>query len=367
MSDSDLFSPVRLGDIPLANRVVMAPLTRSRAVAGQVPTPLAVDYYRQRATAGLIITEASQVSQQGQGYPDTPGIFTPEQVEGWKPVVEAVHGAGGRIVIQLWHVGRVSHPVFQPGGALPVAPSAIAANGSVYTHEGMKEYPVPRALETAEIPGIVAQYAHAASLAKEAGFDGVEVHAANGYLIDQFLRDGTNKRTDRYGGSVENRARFLLEVVEAVTGVLGGSRVGVRFSPTNAFNDIADSDPVGTFRTATEQLNRFGLAYLHVVEPVAPGHPMGIPDGVPPVAAELRRAFTGPVILNGGYDAASAAAAVAEGRADAISFGLPYISNPDLVRRLQLGAPLAPADRATFYGGGAKGYTDYPALDLAAA
>ncbi|QJE73986.1 alkene reductase [Aerophototrophica crusticola] len=367
MSKTDLFSPVRLGDIDLANRVVMAPMTRSRAAAGQVPNPLSVDYYRQRASAGLIITEGAQVSQQGQGYPDTPGIFNEAQVEGWKAVVDAVHAAGGRIALQLWHVGRISHPVFQPGGALPVAPSAIAAKGSVYTHEGMKEYPTPRALETGEIAGIVAQYAHGAAQAKAAGFDGVEIHGANGYLIDQFLRDGTNKRTDQYGGSVENRARFLLEVTAAVVDVFGASRVGVRLSPTNPFNDITDSDPAATFGHAAEQLNRFGLAFLHVIEPVVPGHPMAGPAGAPGVAGLLRRAFTGPYILNGGYDRDSAVQAVESGAADAVAFGIPFISNPDLVRRLQLRAPLAPADRATFYGGDAKGYTDYPALDMAAA
>ena len=360
---TDLFSPLHAGDLALPNRVVMAPLTRSRAIEGNVPTPLAATYYRQRADAGLIISEATQVSPQGQGYPNTPGIHTEAQVAGWRAITAAVHAAGGRIVLQLWHVGRISHPLYQPEGAAPVAPSAIAATGQLYTHEGMKDYPVPRALETEEIAEVVAQYADGAAKAKAAGFDGVEVHAANGYLIDQFLRDCTNHRTDRYGGSVENRARFLEEVTAAVVDVWGAGRVGLRLSPTNPFNMDQDSDPAAIYGHAVERINRFGLAYLHVVEPPMDGHPMSPPAGVERVSGLLRRSFKGAFIANGGYTRDSADQAIATGAADAISFGSHYISNPDLVERLRHNTPLAEMDRATLYGGGEKGYTDYPTFE----
>ncbi|ACJ00076.1 alkene reductase [Rhodospirillum centenum] len=361
MSDTTLFTPVRLGALDLPNRLVMAPLTRSRAVAGNVPNPLAVTYYRQRATAGLIIAEATQVTPEGQGYPDTPGLHTDAQVAGWRAVTDAVHEAGGRIVVQLWHVGRVSHQSYQPGGALPVAPSAISPGIKLYTHQGLVEAPTPRALEIEEIPGIVGKFAAAAARAREAGFDGVEIHAANGYLIDQFLRSGSNARTDAYGGSVENRARLLLEVTAAVTDVLGGDRVGVRLSPTNAVNGMSDADPAATFGHAAAALNRFGLAYLHVIEPLRDDHPMS-PKGTARVSRQLRQAFTGPYIVNGGYDKATATRALADGQADAVAFGVPFIANPDLVERYRLDAPLNAADPATFYGGGEKGYTDYPFL-----
>ncbi|HEV7504960.1 MAG TPA: alkene reductase [Thermoanaerobaculia bacterium] len=352
-----LLTPVQVGPYTLRNRMVMAPMTRNRAVEGLVPASFSATYYQQRASAGLIVTEGSQVSAQGVGYPNTPGVHSADQVEGWKRVTAAVHERGGRIFLQLWHVGRISHPSLQPEGGLPVAPSAIAAEGTVYTYTGPQPFVAPRALETAEIPGIVEQFAHGARTALESGFDGVEIHGANGYIVDQFLRDGTNHRTDEYGGSVENRARFLVEVVEAVAGVWGGNRVGVRVSPTGAFNSMSDSDPVATFSHAAGALDRFGLAYLHVVEPVS--GPMAVP-GAPAVAPAIRQRFHGPLILNGGFDLATADAAIAEGRADLISFGQLFLANPDLPERFAEGAPLNAPDYATFYTGGEKGYIDYP-------
>ena len=354
-----LFRPGQAGAIPVANRVFMAPMTRSRADRAGVPAELAVEYYRQRAGAGLIVTEATQVSPQGQGYPLTPGIHSEEQVAAWRRITEAVHGAGGRIALQLWHVGRISHPALQPEGGLPVAPSAIAPEGQSMTYEGMQPFVTPRALETDEVPGIVAQFQHGAELAKQAGFDGVEVHAANGYLIDQFLRDGTNQRTDRYGGAIENRLRFLLEVTEAVTGVWGPDRVGVRLSPLNPFNSMTDSDPASHFGRAVAALNGLGLAYLHLVEP-GPGA-----EGQD-ILTRIRASWTGFYVANGGYTPDTAALALASGHADAIAFGKPFISNPDLTDRLRGNAPLTTPDVATFYMGGAKGYVDYPALSRAA-
>jgi N-ethylmaleimide reductase len=354
---TDLFSPVEVGPLRLPNRLVMAPLTRSRAGPGNVPTQLNALYYAQRASAGLIIAEATQIAPEGQGYISTPGIHSREQIEGWKCVTKAVHVAGGHIVLQLWHVGRISHPSFQPGGALPVAPSAIRPKGQAFTAKGFEPIPTPRALETAEIPGIVEKYAQAARNALAAGFDGVEVHAANGYLIDQFLRDQTNKRTDGYGGSIENRSRFLLEVVNAVSAVAGAERTGVRISPQNGQNDISDSNPQALFNYVAEQLSERGLAYLHIIE----GDTGGVP--VPPFDyAKLKRLFGGIVIANNGFDKARANKAIAEGRADLIAFGKPFISNPNLVIRLLLDAPLMPANRETFYGGAEQGYTDYPML-----
>jgi N-ethylmaleimide reductase len=338
----ELFNPLELGPLALPNRIVMAPMTRSRAGAGNVPGARAVEYYVQRASAGLIVTEATQVSPQGVGYPATPGIHDDAQVEGWRRVTDAVHRAGGRVFLQLWHVGRISHPSMQPDGALPVAPSAIAPEGQVFTASGLQPFVTPRALETDEIPGIVAQFEQGARRALEAGFDGVEIHGANGYLIDQFLRDGTNRRTDRYGGTVENRARFLLEVTDAVTGVWGASRVGVRLSPLNTFNSMHDSDPAATFGFAAEALGRYRLAYLHMVEGGEDG------DGRPFDWAELRRRFNGIYMANGDYDRERAAAALASGRADLVSFARPYIANPDLVERFRLGAPLAVPDPTTF-------------------
>jgi N-ethylmaleimide reductase len=335
----------------------MAPLTRSRAGAGNVPNALNALYYAQRASAGFIISEATQVAPEGQGYISTPGIHSAEQIKGWQCVTGAVHVAGGRIVLQLWHVGRISHPSFQPGGKLPVAPSAIRPNVQAYTANGFEPIPTPRALETDEIPGIVQQYVQGARNALAAGFDAVEVHGANGYLIDQFLRDGTNKRTDQYGGSIENRSRFLLEVVDAVTAVVGAERTGLRISPQNEQNDISDSDPQALFNSVASALSGTGLAFLHVIEGDTGGTPVPQFD-----YKEIKRRFGGIVIANNGFGKARANEAIAEGRADLIAFGKPFISNPDLVTRLYLDAPLAPANRETYYGGADQGYTDYPLL-----
>ena len=355
---SNLFTPTRLGAVEIPNRVLLAPMTRSRADRDGVPGPLAPLYYTQRASAGLIVTEASQVAPEGQGYILTPGIHTEAQVEGWRRVTNATHAAGGRIFLQLWHVGRVSHTSFQPNGAAPVAPSAIALPGEAWTYDGMKPYTTPRALETDEIAGVVAQYRRGAELAKQAGFDGVEIHGANGYLIDQFLRDGTNKRTDRYGGSAANRARFLLEVTEAVVAVWGADRVGVRLSPLGAFNDMSDSDPATTFGETVEALGGFGLAYLHMVEQFGPEK---LTEEQLGVLRSIRARWHGPYIANGAYDAARGAEAVASGWATAVAYGVPFLANPDLPLRFLTGSELNEPDRATFYGGDGKGYTDYPA------
>jgi N-ethylmaleimide reductase len=364
-SGADLFAPVQLGPYRLANRIVMAPLTRARADADGVPGALMAEYYAQRASAGLIIAEATVVAPQGRGYAFTPGLHSPAQVAGWRGVTGAVHARGGRIFDQLWHVGRISHVKLQPGGAPPVAPSAIVAKASAFTDAGFEPCSMPRALETAEIPAIVADFRRAAGHALEAGFDGVEIHAANGYLIEQFLRDSTNRRSDAYGGERENRARFLLEVVEAVVAAVGGDRVGIRLSPLSPSNDAgADSDPEATYGYVIERLNDFGLAYLHLIEGVTQG-PREVPGGFD--LQRLRRAFRGVTVANNGYDLALARDALRHGRADLICFGRPFIANPDLVERLRKGAPLAIADRKTFYAGGAPGYTDYPAFGAGAA
>lgn len=369
-ADVNLLSPYKLGNLELPNRMVMAPLTRNRAGVGNVPGPLNAKYYAQRASAGLIISEATQVSPEGLGYPATPGIHSPEQVAGWKLVTEAVHQAGGRIFLQLWHVGRISHPDLQPDGALPVAPSAIAPKGEAATYEGMKPFVTPRALETSEIPGIVEQYRQGAENALEAGFDGVEVHGANGYLLDQFLRDGTNQRTDKYGGSIENRARLLLEVTEAVVGVWGADRVGVRLSPSGTFNDMYDSNPLATFGYAAQALNRFGLAYLHIIEVTEADLRHGgteVPTSYLRVSeASVQEArFTGTLMVNAGYDRDRGNAVLAKKEADLVSFGTLFLANPDLPKRLALNAPLNQPDPATFYGGTEKGYTDYPFWNMA--
>lgn len=354
----DLFSPVTLGAISLKNRIVMAPLTRNRAGEGGVPQPINVTYYEQRATAGLIVTEATPISAMGHGYPALPGIYTDAQVAGWKKVTDAVHAKGGKIVIQIWHVGRISHPSLLPNNALPVAPSAIKPAGQAFTYQGLVDYVTPRALDVSELPDIVQDYVHATKCALAAGFDGVEVHAANGYLLDQFLRDGTNHRTDNYGGSVENRARLLLEVVEAVVAVAGADKVGVRLSPVNPFNDMQDSNPQATFNYVANALNQFGLAYLHAVE----GGIHGGGESEPFDFAAFRQQFKGAYMANLSYDKARGNAAVQSGHADVIAYGVPYIANPDLVERFKLDAPLNAADSNTFYGGTEKGYTDYPAL-----
>jgi N-ethylmaleimide reductase len=355
----DLFSSFRLGDIGLGNRIVMAPMTRSRALDGNVPNPMAQTYYAQRATAGLIITEATQISPQGVGYVRTPGIHSDAQVAAWEKITEAVHHAGGTIFAQLWHVGRVSHPDFH-GGELPVAPSAIAADGEVFTTRGKTRIVAPRALEAHEIPGIVAQFKRAAENAKAAGFDGVELHGANGYLLDQFLRDGANRRTDAYGGSIANRARFPLEVAEDVVAVWGASRVGYRVSPNGSMNSMWDSDPIRTFAHLASELNHLGLGYLHVSEPIA--GPAAIPADVPRALPVLRKIFRRALIANGGYDLHSGNDAIEHNKADLIAFGMPFLANPDLPLRFREAAPLNPPDLATFYAGEEKGYIDYPAL-----
>jgi N-ethylmaleimide reductase len=355
--NSPLQSPIKIGPYYLPNRILMAPLTRMRAPENS-PTELMVTYYAQRASAGLIISEATQISPQGVGYPATPGIYNELQVAGWKKITEAVHAKKGHIFLQLWHVGRISHPDFHDG-QLPVAPSAITPDGFAVTPHGMKPFVTPRALETDEIKGIVEDYRQAAKNALEAGFDGVEIHSANGYLLDQFLRDGTNKRIDRYGGTLENRARFLLEVTEAVATVWGAERTGIRLSPSGTFNDMTDSDPESIFAYLLGQLNCFGLAYLHIVDALEGD----IRHGANVINLEvLRKAYNGILIVCGGYDQARAEQVIAQGMADAVAFGQLYIANPDLVERFQLNAPLNKPDPATFYGGDEKGYTDYPVL-----
>ncbi|MFZ3177396.1 MAG: alkene reductase [Methylovirgula sp.] len=354
-----LFSPFRLGDLDLRNRIVMAPLTRNRATRGtDAPNELNAEYYRQRASAGLIISEATQISQQGQGYIWTPGIYSEAQVDGWKKVTCAVHDAGGKIFIQLWHVGRISHVSLQPGGAAPVAPSAIRAKGKTFVETGFVEVSEPCALTIEEIGGIVRDYVRAAENAQKAGFDGIEIHAANGYLIDQFLKDATNKRTDAYGGSVENRARFALEVTDAILRVWDHRRVGIRLAPVTPANDISDSDPAKIFFYLVDKLSARGLAFIDVIE----GATGGPRDFAPFDYVALRKAFAGAYIANNGYTRELAIEALAEKRADLVAFGKLFISNPDLVERFRLNAPLNPYDQATFYGGGAKGYTDYPTL-----
>jgi N-ethylmaleimide reductase len=359
----DLFSPIQLGAYELPNRIVMAPLTRNRAGEGNVPQDLNVLYYQQRASAGLIITEATQVSPQGVGYPATPGIHSQAQVAGWKQVTQAVHDQGGRIFLQLWHVGRISHPSFQPNGELPVAPSAIQPKGEAMTYEGMKSFVTPRALETEEIPGIVEQFRQGANHALEAGFDGVEVHGANGYLLDQFLRDSTNHRTDAYGGSVENRARLLLEVTQAVVEVWGSDKVGVRLSPSSTFNDMSDSDPKATFSYAVQALNPLNLAYLHLLEPSEADLRYG---GTAIPTKEFRPLYQGNLMVNWDYDRDSGNQAIASGNADLVSYGKLFIANPDLPKRFKRNAPFNQPNPDTFYGGGAEGYTDYPALEKVA-
>jgi N-ethylmaleimide reductase len=358
---ADLFQPVQFGPLSLANRIVMAPLTRSRAGAGGVPVEMNARYYAQRASAGLIVSEATNISPQGRGYALTPGIFSEAQVAGWRLVTDAVHHAGGHIVCQLWHVGRISHPDLQIDGVLPVAPSAIRPDGKAFTETGLQTIPTPRALRTDEMPGIVADYRHAADCAKRAGFDGVEIHAANGYLIDQFLRSGTNHRTDAYGGPVENRLRLLVEVAEAVIEVWGADRTGVRFGPTSSANDIHDDDPQTTFGRAVAEMDRLGLAYIHVIE----GQTQGPRDSIPGFDfGALRRAFRGLYMSNNGLTLEMAMQARHENTADLFCFGRDYLANPDLVERLRDGVALAPvAPKETWYGGGEHGYTDYPRRD----
>lgn len=358
MSARRLLSPYAAHGFTLPNRIVLAPMTRSRALAGNVPNPMAARYYAQRASAGLMVSEGTPVSPQGIGYIRTPGMYSPEQVAGWLRITEAVHAAGGRIFAQLWHVGRVSHSDFH-GGALPVAPSALPAAGDVFTPEGRKPLPTPRALDTDEVSGVVEQFHAAARNARDAGFDGVELHGANGYLLDQFLRDGSNVRTDRYGGSIGNRARLPLEVVDAVTDVWGPDRVGYKISPTFSMFSMSDSDPAATFAYLAGELSRRRIFYLHVAEAIA--GPRLAPG--PRLTPLLRRIFDGTLVANGGYDAASGEAAMAAGEADLVAYGATFLANPDLPERFRRNAPLNPPDVSTFYSGEEKGYIDYPALE----
>ncbi|HEY9204911.1 MAG TPA: alkene reductase [Candidatus Methanoperedens sp.] len=354
-----LLTGYKLGDIELPNRMVMAPMTRCRAIERNVPNPLAVTYYAQRASAGLIITEGSQVSPQGIGYVRTPGIHSPEQVAGWKKVTDAIHRAGGKVFLQLWHVGRVSHPDFL-GDKLPVAPSALPVEGEVHTPQGKKKFVIPRALELDEIPGIIEQFRKGAGNAKAAGFDGVEIHGANGYLLDQFLRDGSNKRIDKYGGSLQNRVRLPLEITEAVAGVWGAGRVGYRISPHFSNYSMFDTNPRQTFSYLAEELNNIKIGYLHMIEPI--GGRLGSVNKGARLAPIIRDIFKGALILNGGYDARSGNEAIEKGEADLISFGVLFLANPDLPLRFMKNAPLNSADVATFYAGEEKGYIDYPEL-----
>jgi len=348
---SSLFDPLRVGDLTLRNRIIMAPLTRQRASEGRVPNDLMLEYYTQRADAGLILTEATSVTPQGVGYADSPGLWSTEQVKGWRKITAAVHDKGGLIAAQLWHVGRISDPIFL-NGELPVAPSAIAAGGHVSHVRPKRAYVTPRALETAEVAGVLEAYRHGAKMALEAGFDGVEVHAANGYLLDQFLQDSTNHRTDQYGGSLENRARLLLEVVDACVEVWGAGRVGVHLSPRADAHTMGDSDLAGTFTYVATELGKRGIAFICARE-----H-----EGEDSLGPKLKAAFGGVYIANEGFTRESAEAAIDAGRADAVAFGVQYIANPDLVRRFELNAPLNTPDPSTFYAQGAVGYTDYPAL-----
>lgn len=363
MADKTLFEPYTLGPLTLTNRIVMAPLTRNRASAGLVPSEHAATYYSQRASAGLLITEATQVSAQAQGYQDTPGLYTQAQIDGWRKVTDAVHGKGGRIFVQLWHVGRISHVDLQPNGEAPVAPSAIRAATKTFVNNGFADVSEPRALALDELAGIVDDFRQAAANAIAAGFDGVEVHGANGYLLEQFIKDGANVRTDTYGGSIENRARLLLEVTAAVANEIGADRTGVRISPVSPANGISCSAPQPQYDYIVDQLSALGIIYLHVVE----GATGGSRDVAPFDFDALRSRFQNTYLANNGYDLDLANTHLKAGRADLFAFGRPFISNPDLVERLEQHAPLNALDPTTLYGGGAKGYIDYPSLDISSA
>lgn len=357
MDASTLFRPIGIGRLTLPNRIVMAPMTRNRVGSNGVPTNPVAEYYAQRASAGLIIAEATQICAEAQGYGLTPGVHEPAQIAGWRRVTEAVHRRGGRIFLQIWHTGRVSNVLVQPDARAPVAPSAIRAEAKTWIDGAFRPTSEPRELDVSKIAEIVRTFADAAEKAIDAGFDGIELHGANGYLIDQFLRDGSNQRTDRYGGSIENRTRFLLEVVEASCSRIGADRVGIRLSPVTPANDAFDSDPVALFFHAVERLNAFALAYLHIVEGATRGPRL---YGPPLDWAQLRRAFKGVYMANNGYTASLAATRIAEKDADLVSFGRPFIANPDLVERIRHGHVIAQPDEATFYGGDSRGYTDYP-------
>ncbi|MGZ8546566.1 MAG: alkene reductase [Sulfuricurvum sp.] len=354
----DLFSPIKIGNYNLKNRIFMAPMTRCRSLENNVANAMMAHYYAQRASAGLIITEATQISTQGIGYPYTPGIHTSDQVQGWKKVTKAVHENGGTIFLQLWHVGRISHPAYH-NGDLPIAPSAIKPAGSIYTYDGMKEFVAPRALTLDEIKIVVQEYVTGAKNAMKAGFDGVEIHGANGYLIDQFLRDGTNHRDDEYGGSVENRARFLFEIIEGITSAIGSDKTGVRLSPSGTFNDMKDSDPEKHFSYICEKLNLFDLAYLHIIDALDGD----IRHGANVVAlTDLRVVYKGILIANGAYDQERGNLAIKNGEADAIAFGTLFLANPDLPERFKENAELNAPDTNCFYTQDEKGYLDYPTI-----
>lgn len=355
-----LFDPVQLGSLDLKNRIVMAPLTRGRAGETRIPNAMMATYYAQRASAGLIIAEATAISEQGYGWPNAPGMYNDEQQKGWAHVTKAVHERGGKIILQLWHMGRVKDESTYKEGEKAVAPSAIAASNNIRRSSG-KSYPEPRALDVDELPGIIENYVSSAKRAIAAGFDGVEVHAANGYLLDQFLRDGSNQRQDAYGGAVENRIRFPLEVIRAVADAVGAGRTGVRISPTNPFNDMSDHDPQSLFTAFAKALDTLGLAYLHILEPPSKDHPFSDPAATR-VAPAIQEVYRGALMLNGGYDLESAQNSLAQKGVKAIAFGVPFIANPDLVERYQSGAPLNTPDKATFYTAGEKGYIDYPSL-----
>jgi N-ethylmaleimide reductase len=366
MKKMSLITSGTFGDVKVKNRIFMAPLTRMRAGNDGVPSELAAEYYSQRAGAGLIISEAVQISEHGKGYPATPGIYSDAQRDAWTKITGAVHAAGGVIFLQLWHVGRISHTSLHPKEGLPVAPSAIKPSGQVYTATwALEDYETPREMSLSEIDALRQSYVHAAKQAKLAGFDGVELHAANGYLLDQFLQNGSNHRTDAYGGSVENRCKLVLEILNDIIPVWGNGRVGIRLSPYGEFNDMKDSDPVGLFTYLIEKLNPLNLSYLHLIEPRATsaGGSDQIAEGAPNTGKLFGKLFKGPVVLAGGFNKENATAAIEQGEADAIAFGRIFISNPDLPKRLAQDLPLTPYDRATFYGGSAKGYTDYPFSD----
>jgi len=354
----DLFSPIKIGNYTLRNRIFMAPMTRCRSSEGNIPNDMMARYYAQRASAGLIITEATQISTRGIGYPHTPGIHTQAQVEGWKKVTKAVHQSGGRIFLQLWHVGRISHPAFH-NGELPFAPSAIKPEGSIYTPEGMKEFVTPHALSTGEIKTVVEQYVQGAKNAIEAGFDGVEIHGANGYLIDQFLRDGTNHREDAYGGTIEKRVKFLLDIIRGVISAVGSDKTGVRLSPSGTFNDMKDSDPTTHFSYICELLNEFDLAYLHIVDALEGDirHGANVVD-----LSVLSEAYKGVLIANGGYTKEQGNNAIQSGLADAVAFGAFFLANPDLPERFKIEGELNTPNPDTFYTQGEEGYLDYPTL-----
>ncbi|WP_414623757.1 alkene reductase [Calothrix sp. CCY 0018] len=358
-----LLSPTTLGKIELSNRIIFAPLTRCRAGAGYVPQPINALYYAQRASAGLIISEATQVARNGMGYPNTPGIYSQEQVEGWKQVTQAVHSKGGKIFLQLWHAGRVAHPSFLEPGELPIAPSPIAASAMADTTEGQQPHVTPAEIKLEEIPAVIEQFQQGAKNAQDAGFDGVEIHSANGYLLDQFLQDNSNQREDEYGGSIEKRSRFILEVTQAVVNVWGKEKVGVRLSPGSNFNDMHDSNKNATFSYVVRELSRLDIVYLHIIEPRIKGNVTIEDDGLGLGVKFFRPIFTGKIITAGGYSRDTGEAILQSNDADFVAYGRHFLANPDLPKRFALNASLNKYNRDTFYTSGAEGYTDYPTLE----